>query len=80
MNAFLAAVAADRAVVVEGDQQVRREADALPADVEQQVVVAQHQQQHRGDEQVEVAEEPPPARVVRHVAERVDVDQRRRRR
>ena len=60
----------------EPDQQVGRQADALPADVQDQVVVGQHQQQHRGDEQVHVAEEPPPAGVVRHVADRVDVDER----
>ena len=65
-----------RAVVPEADQQVGREADALPADVERHEAVAQHQQQHRRDEQVQVGEEPPPARVVRHVADRVDVDQR----
>ena len=45
-----------RAVLVpEADQQVRRETDALPADVEHHEVVAEHQQQHRRDEQVEVA-------------------------
>ena len=65
-----------RAVLVEADQQVRREADALPAEVEHHEVVAQDQQQHRGDEQVELREEPPPARVVAHVADRVEVDQR----
>ena len=62
MNAFLAAVAAVGLVLPEPDQQVRREADALPARVQHQVVVGQHQQQHRGDEQVQVAEEPAPLR------------------
>ena len=65
-----------RLVLPEADQQVRREADALPADEQHEVVVGEHQQQHRRDEQVEVAEEPAPARVVLHVADRVDVDQR----
>ncbi len=74
-NAFLPAVAALGRVVPEGDQQVRRQTDALPAEVEHHVVVAEHQQQHRRDEQVEVAEEPPAARVVRHVPDRVEVDQ-----
>ena len=41
-----------------------------------EVVGREHQHEHRGDEQVEVAEEPAPARVVLHVADRVDVDQR----
>ena len=50
-----------RAVLVPADQQVGGQADALPAEVEHHEVVAQHQQQHRGDEQVELGEEPPPA-------------------
>ena len=54
-NAFLAAVAARRLVLPEPDQQVRRQADAFPADVEAEVVVGEHQQQHRRDEQVQVA-------------------------
>ena len=60
----------------ETDQQVTREPDAFPADVQQQVVVGEHQHQHRGDEQVQVAEELASIRVVGHVAERIDVDQR----
>ena len=75
-NAFLPAVAADGPVVPERDQQVRRQTDALPAEVEHHVVVAEHQQQHRGDEQVEVPEELAAPRVVLHVADRVQVDQR----
>ena len=74
-KAFLAAVAARRLVLPEADQQVGREAHALPADEQHEVVVGQHQQQHRGDEEVEVAEEPAPALVVGHVADGVDVDQ-----
>jgi hypothetical protein len=62
--------------VPEGDEQVGRQAHALPADVEGHEVVAEDQQQHRRDEQVQVGEEPPATRVVRHVADRVDVDQR----
>src|SRR4051794_36148355 len=60
----------------EGNEQEGRQPPALPADVERQVAVAEHQQQHRRDEQVEVGEEPPATGVVRHVADRVDVDQR----
>ena len=63
-------------VLPEADQQVRREADALPAEEQGEVVLGHDQQEHRGHEQVEVAEEPDPARVVLHVADRVDVDQR----
>ena len=44
-----------RVVVPEPDQQVRRQTDALPADVQHQVGVGEHEQQHRRDEEVEVA-------------------------
>ena len=64
-----------RLVLPEADQQVRGQADALPADEQHQVVVGEHQQQHRGDEQVEEPEEAAPPLVVGHVADRVDVDQ-----
>ena len=60
----------------EADQQVGRQADALPPGVQQQVVVGQHEQQHRREEQVHVAEEPAPLRVAGHVADREDEDQR----
>jgi hypothetical protein len=79
-----------RAVLVEADQQVGRQADALPAQVEHHEVVADDQHQHGRDEQVQLGEEPPArpvvaglgvvvvvaARVRGHVADRVDVDQR----
>ena len=65
-----------RSVRPEPDQQVGRQADALPAGVQGDERVAQHQQQHRRDEQVQVREELAPVGVVRHVADRVDVDQR----
>ena len=59
----------------EADQQVRAEADALPAHVQEEVVVRQDQQEHEEHEQVQVGEEPPVPRVSLHVADRVDVDQ-----
>ena len=74
-NAFLAAAAAGRLVLPEADQQVGRQADALPADEQHQVVVGEDQDQHRRDEQVQVGEEAAAALVVRHVADRVEVDQ-----
>ena len=74
-NAFLAASAADRRAVPEADQQVARQADQLPGREQQQEVVRQDEQQHAEHEQVEVGEEAPAARVVGHVADRVDVDQ-----
>ena len=41
----------------EADEQVGRQPDQLPADEHEPEVVRQHQRQHRGDEQVHVAEE-----------------------
>ena len=63
-------------VLPEADQQVRRQTDALPTEEHHQVVGGEHQREHRGDEQVEVREEPATAGIVGHVADRVDVDQR----
>ena len=44
-------------VVPEANQQVGANSDQFPADVHHQVVVAQHKNQHRGDEKVEKGEE-----------------------
>ena len=60
----------------ETDQQVRRQTDAFPADVEPEEVVGEHEEQHRSEEEIEVGEELTTLGVVRHVADRVDVDQR----
>ena len=65
-----------RLVLPEADEQVRRQADALPAQEQAHEVGRQDQREHRGDEQVEVAEEAAATRVVLHVADGVDVDQR----
>ncbi len=75
---LLAGVAGRLLHVVEADQQVRAQPDALPADEHHQEVRAEHQHEHEEDEQVQVGEE---ARVVGvgllvHVGRRVDVDQR----
>ena len=60
----------------EPDQQVRCEAHAFPADEQHWQVRAHHQHQHEADEQVQVGEVPCEARVVSHVANAVDVNQR----
>ncbi len=60
---------------VEADQQVRGETDALPADEQQQEAFGEDQHQHEEHEEVEVGEEAPVALFVRHVADRVDVDE-----
>ncbi len=62
-------------LVPEADEQVAAQADRLPADVQQQEVVGQDQQQHAEHEQVEVGEEAPQPAVAVHVADRVDVDE-----
>ena len=66
-----------RAPVPVGDQHVARRADERPADDQQDEVAGQHQQQHREDEEVQVREEARVAAVGLHVADRVEVDQRR---
>src|SRR6185312_1921598 len=49
--------------------------NAFLAEVERDEVVGEHQDEHRRDEQVEVPEEPAPPGIVRHVPDRVEVDQ-----
>ena len=63
--------------VPEADQAVAAQAHALPAEEHHREVAAHHQQQHREDEQVEPEEEPPVGGLVRHVPDRIDVDERR---
>ena len=60
----------------ERDQQVRAEADALPAEERDEEARAEHQDQHRGAEQVHVREEARKALVAVHVADREDMDER----
>jgi hypothetical protein len=64
-------------LVPEADQQERAQADALPADEHHRHVGAEHQDEHRAGEQVQVAEVRGVARLVLHVPGRVDVDERR---
>ena len=59
----------------EPDEEVARESDALPADVQQEVVVRQDKEEHRRNEEVEVPKEFAPIGVVLHVAEGIDVDE-----
>jgi hypothetical protein len=61
--------------VPEADEQVARQPDQLPGHEDDQEAVRQDEQEHREHEQVQVGEEPPVARVVAHVADRVDVDE-----
>ena len=59
----------------EADQQVRRQAHALPADEHDQIVLRQHQRQHEEHEQVHVRHEAVVTVVFPHVADRVDVNE-----
>ena len=75
MNAFLPALAAESLQKEKADQQVGRQAHALPADEHEQVVVRQHQREHEEHEQVEVAEEAVVSALVLHVSHGIDVDE-----
>ena len=70
-------------LVPEADEQVRAQPDALPTDEQGQEAVAAHQNEHGGQEQVEVDEEARvapgvlvEAHVFVHVAGGIDVDER----
>ena len=61
--------------VPEPDQEVRAQAHQLPGGEDGQPAVAQDEQEHAEHEEVQVGEEAPAARVVGHVAHRVEVDE-----
>ena len=67
-------------VVPEPDQQIAAEPDALPAEEKLREVVGRDQRQHGEGEQRQISEEPRPVRVLVHVADRIEVDERRHRR
>src|SRR5258708_1890933 len=60
---------------IETDQQIRAQADALPADKHQDIVVGQNQRQHGKHEEIEVSEEAVVAAFVRHVSGGINMDQ-----
>jgi hypothetical protein len=66
-----------RLLVPETDQQIGGDADTFPAEKHLQQIVRGHQHQHREGEQRQVGEEPRAVRIVMHVANRVEVHQRR---
>jgi hypothetical protein len=68
-KAFFAASPASR----RSGEQVRAQADALPADEHQKQVVGQHERQHHEHEEVQVGEEAVEAAVAAHVPRREEV-------
>src|SRR6266851_3800866 len=62
------------AIVPEADQQIRAEADAFPAEEHLDEIVRRHQRQHEEGEEAEIGHEARDRLVVRHVADRIDVD------
>ena len=72
---FHGGVAGGLAFEVEADEQIAREADAFPADEQQEIVVGHHQDEHEEDEEIEAAEVAVEAAIVLHVGDGVDVDE-----
>ena len=66
-----------RFVVPESDQQIAGQPDALPAKEELHQIVCGHQHQHREGEQREIAEEARTVRILVHVADGIDMHERR---
>ncbi len=66
-----------RLLVPEPDQQVTCKADALPAKEQLHQIIRGHQHQHGEGEQRQIAEEPRPVRVFVHVADRIEMHERR---
>src|SRR5579864_8067663 len=59
----------------ETNQQIGRETHAFPAHEHQQIVVRQHQREHEEHEEVQVRKEPIVAAFMRHVSDRVNMNQ-----
>jgi hypothetical protein len=73
MKAFFAAVAYSRFVEPEADQQVGAQPHELPAEEQHEEVLPEDEDQHGGEEQVQVGEEAWVVRVAAHVAHGVHV-------
>src|ERR1051325_9604312 len=82
MNAFLAASLVggvpsrlEGPVVPETDQQIGAEPHAFPPEKHQEEIIREDQVEHHENEEVQVREKPPEARVAVHVSDRIKMDQ-----
>src|SRR6202521_6166858 len=73
---FVGRGAGTLAMEIESDEQIRAEAHALPAYEHQRIIVRQNEREHGEHEQVQVSKETVIPAFMRHVASRVNVDQR----
>ena len=71
---FIAGDGIDVIVVPEADQKIRTETDALPADKQQEQIVAHDQHKHEKDKQVEVDKKAHHVRVMAHVTQGIEMD------
>ena len=62
-------------LIPEADQQVGRQTDTFPPDIQTQEVIGEYQQQHGRQEEIQVAEKPSPVGIMLHVPDRVDMDE-----
>ncbi len=76
-KALIAAALGGRPVVPEADEQVRREADALPTEEHLDEIVGGHQREHREGEKREIREEARAVRILVHIADGIDVHEAR---
>ena len=66
-----------RFVEPETDEQIARDAHPFPAEEQLRQIVGRHQHQHGEGEERQIREEPRLVRIVRHVADRIEVDETR---
>jgi hypothetical protein len=64
-----------RFVEPEADEQVARETHALPAEEQLRQIIGGHQHQHGEGEERQIREESRLVRIVRHVADRIEMDE-----
>ena len=65
-----------RLLVPEADEEIARQSDALPAEEHLNEVVGGHERQHREGEEREIREEARSMRILVHVADRIEMDER----